>query len=160
MPKLVRELAPLAVAVALFGALIAVLLANGSNLGSWLLAAFLVGHGWVHFMYVMPQPKAAAATASGPDWPFSLDRSWLGAGGALHGLGLILVVLTAVGYLLAALATIPIVVPAAMWAGLVVFSSLASALLMALFFNPQLILGLAIDAALLAVVILDVWRPV
>jgi len=160
MAKLVRELGPLAVAVTLFGVVIAYLLANGNNIGNWLLAGFLIGHGWVHFMYVVPQPKASAATASGPDWPFSLDHSWLGAGGAQHGLGLILIVLTAAGFMLAALASIPIMVPADLWAGLIVFASLASALLMALFFNPQLLLGLAIDVALLAVVVLDLWRPV
>jgi hypothetical protein len=159
MLKLVRELGPLAVAVAFIGAVIAYLLASGNNIGNWLLAAFLIGHGWVHFMYVMPQPKTATATAAGPDWPFSLDRSWLGGGSALHGLGTVLVVVTAAGYMLAALASIPLIVSPDMWAALVIFSSLVSALLIGLFFSPSLLLGLAIDAALIAAVVLASWRP-
>ena len=48
MAKRIRELGPLAVATAVFGVVIALLLSNGNNLGNWLLAAFLVGHGWIH----------------------------------------------------------------------------------------------------------------
>lgn len=160
MAKRIRELGPLAVATAVFGVVIALLLSNGNNLGNWLLAAFLVGHGWIHLMYVMPRPKASAATAGGPPWPFDLDHSWLAAGGAgLHVIGLLLVAVTVVGYFLAGLATIPIVISADLWPLLVLVSTVASALLMALFFNPGLMIGLAVDATLIALVVVTSWRP-
>jgi hypothetical protein len=160
MAKRIRELGPLAVATAVLGVVIVVLLSNGNNLGNWLLAAFLVGHGWIHLMYVMPRPKASAATAGGPPWPFDLDHSWLAAGGAgLHVFGLLLVAVTVVGYFLAGLATITIVISADLWPMLVLGSTAASALLMALFYNPGLLIGHAIDVALIAAVIFGDWRP-
>jgi hypothetical protein len=38
------------------------------------LAAFVFAHGAIHISYLTPPPPA---TASGPAWPFSLDRSWV-----------------------------------------------------------------------------------
>jgi hypothetical protein len=46
-----------------------------------------------------------------------------------------------------------------LWRAAVVASAAASIVLLALFFNPQLILGLAIDAVLLWVVLAPVWWP-
>ena len=64
-----------------------------------------------------------------------------------------------VGYFLAGLATIPIVISADLWPLLVLVSTVASALLMALFFNPGLMIGLAVDATLIALVVVTSWRP-
>jgi hypothetical protein len=168
MPKIVRELGPLAFGVAVFGLVIGLLLQAGNPIGNWLLAAFLVGHGWVHMMYVMQQPRAAAeakaATAGGPEWAFELDRSWLlSAVGTpatvLHGLGRILVVITVGGYMLAGLATIPLFLPATLWAPLVLVSTFASLALLVLFFHRNLLIGLAISAVLLWVVVTSAWVP-
>ena len=67
---------------------------------------------------------------------------------------------TVVGYFLTGLATIPIVIPADMWAMLVIVSTITSALLMALFYNPGLLIGLAIDVVLIAALVFAAWRPV
>ena len=162
--KFVREMGPLAITVALFGGVIAVLLRDGNVLGTWLLAAFLVGHGWVHAMYVMPRPAPAVATAKGPAWPFELDHSWLLSplgvpAPTLRLIGAVLAAGTIAGYGVAALATIPLVVPAAAWAALVVASTVASLGLMGLFFHRNLLIGFAIDAVLLAVALTSVWLP-
>jgi hypothetical protein len=176
MLKMVRELGLLAVGVAVAGLVIAWLLAGGNVLGNWLLAAFLFGHGWIHVMYVTPppparQPATAAVTigggraAPGPEWAFpGLDHSWLLD--ALHSpraatvlLGRVLVVVSVVSYSLAALAAIPLVVSAGLWAPLVLVATLASAVLMLLYFHRNLIIGLAIDAVLLWVVIVNLWTP-
>ena len=39
-----------------------------------LLAVLLIGHGVIHTGFVSPRPPA---TAGGPPWPFTLDRSWI-----------------------------------------------------------------------------------
>jgi hypothetical protein len=165
MVKLIRDLGPLAIGVALFGLLIAYLIGQGSNIGNWLLAAFLVGHGWVHVMYLVPRPEPQPATASGPDWAFELNRSWLLSGlglstPTLRALGIVLVVVTLVGYVLAAMASIPLLVPVAAWTALIVAATAASALLMAVFFSPMLLIGFGIDVVLLWIVLMRVWRPV
>lgn len=161
MLKVIRELTPLALIVAAVGAVIAVLLAAGSNLGNWLLAMFLIAHGWVHIMYVMPRPQSTAASSGRAEWAFDLNYSWLaGNVPAMRALGLGLVSLTVVGYALAGLASIPLLVPVDLWAALVVASSLLGGLLVILFFNRMLIIGLVVDVLLLAAVLFTGWRPV
>ena len=162
--KTIRELGPLAVGVALFGVLIAVLLNGGSIVGNWLFAIFLLGHGWIHTMYVMPQPKATAAAAKGVQWAFELDHSRVlsAIGLAPAGqrmFGSLLVAATVAVFSVAAMATIPLIVPASAWPGLTVAASAASLTLIGLFFNRNLVIGLAIDLVLLAVAFSSVWLP-
>jgi len=164
MTRTVRDLGPLAIGVALFGVLIAVLLNGGNVVGSWLFAAFLLGHGWVHTMYVMPQPKVSAAGAKGAQWPFELDHSpILSAIGLAPGgqrtLGSLLVAATVAGYSVAAMATIPLILPASSWPALVVASSVVSLALIGVFFHRNLLVGVAIDVVLLAVCFSSVWLP-
>lgn len=166
MVKMIRELGPLAVGVALLGLVIAWLLQGGNVIGNWLLAAFLMGHGWVHTMYVMRQPAAQpAAAAGGTEWAFPpLDRSWLLSpigtpAAASQLLGRLLVAATVLLYTLAALATIPLLVPATLWATLIISGTIASAVLMLVFFHRNLVIGLAIDVVLLVVAALAVWSP-
>ena len=61
--------------------------------------------------------------------------------------------------LLAALATIGILVPAEWWSGLVVAQAVSSLLLLAVCFSPILLNGFAIDLALLWLVFLSGWSP-
>jgi hypothetical protein len=163
--KTIRSLAPLAVGLAILGFVIAWLLNRHIAAGEWLFAGVLVGHGWVHAMFAMPRPPAKEADAAGaPEWPFDMGESWLvsraGIGAnAVRVVGLIVIAVVAIGFLLAGLATVGIVVPAGAWPGLVATSAIASAVLLALFFSPQLVLGLAIDAILLVVVAASIWSP-
>ena len=103
-----------------------------------------------------------AATA--PDWPFDLRASWLatrsGSGpGAFVAMGRVLALVTFVLSLLAALATVGILVPAAWWQGLVVGSSLASLAMLVVWFAPMLLLGILIDVALVWLAIAGPWSP-
>jgi hypothetical protein len=125
------------------------------------LAAFLAAHALIHVSYLTPAPPA---TASGPQWPFDLGGSWLvtGAGmdpNLIKPLGAALVVVTAVLLLTAALATGGWIVPADLWPAAVAGGAISSALLLALFFHPWLVLGLAIDAVLLWVTLVSGWLP-
>jgi hypothetical protein len=164
MLKTITGLWPFVVVLAVIGIAIWWLLGREMALGRWLLGGFLFAHGWVHVMFVMPRPAPAAATAGGPEWPFDMSRSWVVTAAGLDPslvrlIGVVLVVVVAVGFLLAGLATAGILVPSGWWQALVVASAAASALLLALFLSPQLVLGVAIDAVLLWVVLAAVWAP-
>jgi hypothetical protein len=125
-----------------------------------LLAAFLAAHALIHVSYLTPAPPR---TADGPEWPFELSRSWLVTALQLdpavaRAIGTALVGGTVVLLVAAALAAAGWVVPSGLWAPLVAAGSVASLLTLTLFFHPWLLLGFAIDAALLWAVLVG-WRP-
>lgn len=124
-----------------------------------LLAAFIAAHALIHASYLTPAPSR---TAGGPEWPFELTRSWLVTAlqidpGVVRLLGVSLASLTVVLVLAAALATAGWI-PAGMWPALTLAGAVASLLTLGLFFHPWLILGVAIDAALVWAVLAG-WRP-
>ena len=121
-----------------------------------------MAHGLIHVSYLTPAPPR---TAAGPEWPFELSRSWLVTGLRLdprmaRTLGAALVAGTATLLVAAGLATGGWLIPAAWWEGLVLSGAVLSILTLGFFFHPWLILGLAIDAALLWVVLVSGWQPV
>ena len=160
----VRQLLPLAIGVALVAGVTWLLLDRDVELGRWLLAALILGHGLAHLAFVVPTPEPAKPTGSGIDWPFDLGRSWpvtrIGLDARLvRGAGIVLTAVTVVTSLLAALATIGILVPADWWSGLVVAQAVSSLFLLALCFSPILLNGFAIDLALLWLALLSGWNP-
>lgn len=127
-----------------------------------LLAAFLVAHALIHVSYLTPAPPR---TAGGPEWPFEMAKSWAVSGlgldpGIVRLVGAALVTTTIVLLGAAAFATLGWIVPVAWWPSLVVGGAVASALTLALFFHPWILLGFAIDAALLWTVLVMGWQPV
>jgi hypothetical protein len=125
-----------------------------------LLAVFLFAHGAIHLSYLSPRPPA---TASGPSWPFVLERSWalspLGVEPrVLRVMGLALAVATLAAFTLAA-ASVLGVVPQALWTAAVALGAAASLGLLVTFFHPWLILGVVIDLALLGAALLARWTP-
>ena len=162
--RTLTELLPLGIGVAIVGIVTWFLLDRGWPIGPWLLGLLLFAHGWVHLLFVFPKPQPAAATADGPAWPFDMTRSWLitGAGldvGLVRTLGVALMAIVFVAFLLAALSTVNVLVPVGWWPGLVIGSAVGSALLLAAFFSPTLLLGFGVDAALLWLVLASVWSP-
>jgi hypothetical protein len=126
-----------------------------------LLGAFLAAHALIHVSFLTPAPPR---TAGGPEWPFEMARSWLVTGAGLdaaliRALGTALVVATIALLAAAGLATVGWMVPPDWWSALVVWGAAASALTLILFFHPWLVLGLAIDAALLWAVLVMGWSP-
>ncbi len=164
MAKTLKSLLPLAVGLVAYGLAVWFLLHNDMAIGRWLFGTFLVGHGLVHVMFAAPQPAARPATANGVDYPFDMARSWPVSAGLDAGLVRILAVALAssivLGFVLAGLAIVGLLVPAGWWQGLVVGSTFASIVLLALAFSPGLLLGVAIDALLLWVVFASSWVPV
>jgi hypothetical protein len=127
-----------------------------------LVAAFLAGHALIHASYLTPVP---AQTAGGPEWPFAMSRSWLLTGRHLEPrfvtlVGTVLIAATVTAFLLAALATLGIAVPGAWWPFLVSAGAGLSMATLGIFFHPWLVVGLAIDAALLWGVLVADWLPV
>jgi hypothetical protein len=162
--KTMLELLPIAIGVALVGAVTWFLLDRDIGFGKWLLAGLLFAHGWVHLMFVFPVPEATPATANGLAYPFQMGRSWLitNAGmdaGAVRTVGTLMMIVTFAASLLAALATVGWFVPAGWWSGLVLAASGSSAVLLAIFFSPALALGFVIDAALWILVLASIWSP-
>jgi len=162
--RAVTGLIPLAIGVAVAGVVTWSLLTRDWVIGPWVLAALLLAHGWVHLMFVFPQPDPAGATTGAAAWPFDMAESWLIRTGGMdvgpvRGAGIVLMVAVVFGFGLAALATIGVLIPAGWWAGLVVGSSLGSLVLLTMFFSPMLLLGHAIDVALLGLVVASVWSP-
>jgi hypothetical protein len=159
-----RQLLPLVIGVAVVGLVTWLLLANEWALGPWLLAGLLFAHGWVHLMFVAPVREPAVATAGGPAWPFDMGGSWLIGGVGLdtalvRALGIAMMALVMLGFSLAALATVGVLVPAEWWNWLVVTSAVASMVLLTLFFSPLLLLGYAIDLALIWLSVTSAWSP-
>ncbi len=124
-----------------------------------LLGGFLLAHGLIHAMFLAPRPPA---TASGPAWPFEIGRSWvltpLGLdAGAVRLLGVALIAATIGGFALAAIAALG--VAPGLWPVGVAVGAVASLLLLALFFHPWLVLGVAIDLVFLWAVLVASWSP-
>jgi hypothetical protein len=125
-----------------------------------LVVAFLLAHAAIHAAFVSPRPTA---TAGGPPWPFDLERSWLlGRIGVdpevARVAGIALVAVTVAGFAAAAIAALG-VLPPFVWTAAVTVGVTGSLGLLVLFFHPWLILGVAIDVALVWAVLFAGWDP-
>ena len=125
-----------------------------------LLAGFLLAHAGIHASFASPRPPARK---SAPAWPFDLSRSWLltplGFGArATRPLGIGLLGLTLAGLGFGGMVALGFL-PAGLWSPAIVVGAVASLGLLVLFFHRWLILGLAIDAALLRAVLVAGWTP-
>lgn len=118
-----------------------------------LFGLFLIAHGLVH---------AGLAAAPIPNDPESkpgafftaASRSWLlpqlGLGGsAIQWIGIVLVILSTVGFVLAGLGVLGVPGLNTIWRAVTVISSCLSLLLLILFWHPWLIVGVLIDIGLL-----------
>lgn len=112
------------------------------------LGLVLVAHGLVHLMWWAPSDD--------PAWPFRLDRSWLLPEAIRRPVAVVLVAVVVAGFALVGLAVWGVPGLASIWPALVVGSSLASLATLVLFFDRQLLWGVAIDVALIVVAL---WRP-
>jgi len=159
-----KALVPLAIGIAVIALAVWLMLVNDIALGPWLLALLLFGHGWVYLMFVFPKPASPNADGGDTGYPFDFGRSWLirRAGldaGIVRGIGIVLMVTVFVLFLLAALSTVGLIVPTDWWAGLMIAAALSSTLMLALFYSPALVLGFAINAAVILLVLSDSWSP-
>jgi len=158
-----RALLPMAIGVAVIGGITWFLLTRGWAIGPWLLAVLLVAHGLLHLLFAVPRSRRPA-TGSLAGLP-GLTDSWLIgrlgiAAGLVRAAGAVLVALVVAGFGLAALSTLGLIVPTHWWAGLVTGSAVGSIALLTLLYSPSLLLGYAIDLALLWLALVSGWSPV
>jgi hypothetical protein len=104
--------------------------------------AFLVAHGLVHLLYLADDVPE-----------FSMDQSWLVPGAARRPLALGLVAATIVGFLVVALAVWGLPGLSGWWPGVAVVACLLSMVLLGLYWDTWLMVGFAIDLAVLAVAV-------
>lgn len=162
--KTIVGILPWAVVVAAIGGATWWLLSRDIPAGRWLLAALLIGHGAVHVMFAIPASAAETAAGGAPAWPFDMARSWAVTGVGLdidtiRAVGTVLIAVIVGGFALSALSTVAILVPPDWWRASLVLSAVGSAAMLLLFFEPQLLLGLGIDAVLVSAVAARVWAP-
>jgi hypothetical protein len=112
-----------------------------------LFGLFLVAHGLIHVSYLAPTPPDA-----GSGWPFNLGRpALLGALGqpALQMVGVGLALIAIAGLVAAGLGWLGLFGANGWWAPVAIAGSVASVLLLVIFFHPWIVLGIAIDLILI-----------
>jgi hypothetical protein len=128
------------------------------------LGIFLMAHGAVHaILAVAPNPGEEEARPGA--FFTAVDRSWLLPqlgldAGVIRWIGIILVALSALGFILAGLGVLGVPGLSAVWRSVAIGSSCLSLLLLILFWYPWLIVGVAIDIAVLLMLIWAKWPTV
>ena len=113
-----------------------------------ILGVLLIAHGLVHLLWF--------ASSGNPAWPFRLDRSWLVPGAARTPTAVVLIALVVVGFALLGLAVWGVPGLTSIWPVLAIGSAAASLATLVLFWDRQLLWGVAIDVALMSVAL---WQP-
>jgi len=112
------------------------------------LGVLLVAHGLVHLLWFAPRDD--------PAWPFRFDRSWLVPEATRKPVGVVLIALVVVGFALLGLAVWGVPGLASIWPLLAIGAAVVSLAMLLLFFDRQLLWGVAIDVALIVVAL---WHP-
>jgi hypothetical protein len=112
------------------------------------LGVLLVAHGLVHVLWFAPNDD--------PAWPFRLDRSGLLSESTRKPVAVALVAVIVAGFGLLGLAVWGVPGLGSIWPGLAIGAAVASLAALVLFWDRQLLLGVAIDVTLIAVAL---WRP-
>ena len=104
----------------------------------------LIAHGLVHLLYFVRVPDD-------PTFPFRITRSWLVPEAARRPLALALTAVTIAAFALLGLAVWGVPGLAALWPLWAVVGAAASLAMIVVFWHPQLVVGILIDLALIAV---------
>jgi hypothetical protein len=110
---------------------------------------FLVAHGLVHLLYVMPKQDD-------PSFPFTLKESWLIPAAVRRPSGVVLVTETVTAFALLGLAVWGVPGLSSAWPVLAIVAAALSLSLLVAFWNSHLFVGIGIDLALVA---LALTRP-
>jgi hypothetical protein len=118
------------------------------------LGLFLVAHGLVHAgIWTTPKPATGKARPFDPASSWLLDR--LGASQrSAHMVSVVLALVAAAGFVVGGLG---LLVHAAWWGAVAGGSAAVSLLLMVLYFNPWLVVGLGIELAIIAALLRAGW---
>jgi hypothetical protein len=125
-----------------------------------IVALFLILHGLVHGILAMvPDPNAPGA-----GFGTFFSRSWLLAGLGLsesagRPIAIVLAAIATIGFIATGLALLDILVPFDWWRALAIASAVVSLLLLVIFWNLYLIVGVGIDVVILVTLIFTDWTP-
>ena len=125
-----------------------------------IVAIFLILHGLVHaILALVPDPNTLGA-----GFATFFSRSWLFSGLGLspstgRPIAILLAAIAAIGFVAAGLALLGFLVPFDWWRSLAIASAVVSLLLLVVFWNTYLIVGILIDIAILVTLIFFNWRP-
>jgi hypothetical protein len=122
---------------------------------------FLIAHGWIHGSYLQKRPEQKPGA---PVWPFELGHSWLLSplgvpGGMVKGIGTLLAIVTVAGFTVSGLGWLGVPVLKTWWVPATIVSSIASLLLLLLYWNTMLVLGIVIDAVILYLAVIKNIKP-
>lgn len=128
------------------------------------LALFIIAHGLVHAILAMA-PNPADADAKPGAFFTAAERSWLlpqlGLNAAtVQWIGIVLVVLSTLGFVLAGLGIFGVAGLSTIWRMVAIFSAWVSLLLLVLFWHPWLPVGVLIDIGALVALLLVNWPPI
>lgn len=117
-----------------------------------LIALFLVAHGLIHILFAPASPPKDAK-----GWPFQINHSWLlaplGLDRFARPIGMGLVILTVLGFILTGLGLLGVPLLHESWETLALVSAALSFLLLVLFWNRSLVVGVAIDVVIVVAVL-------
>ncbi len=128
------------------------------------LGIFIIAHGLVHaILAVAPNPSDTNAKPGA--FFTATDRSWLLpqlglSASAVQWIGIILVVVSTVGFILAGLGIFGVAGLSVIWRMLAIISSFVSLLLLILFWHPWLPVGVLIDIGILIALLWAKWPPI
>lgn len=125
-----------------------------------IVAIVLILHGLVHAILAMvPDPKE-------PDAGFAtfFSQSWLLSGlgisqSAARPIAILLAAIATIGFVASGLALLDILVPFDWWSTLATASAAISLLLLIIFWNIYLIVGVLIDITILVTLLFTSWTP-
>ena len=112
------------------------------------LGLLLVAHGLIHLMWFVPNDDAA--------WPFRLDRSRLLLEASRRTVGTALIALVGAAFALLGPAVWGVPGLVSIWPILAIVGAVASAAVLVVFWDRQLVMGVVIDVALIVVAL---WQP-
>ncbi len=104
---------------------------------------FLVAHGLVHLLYLVTKEDD-------PNWPFTLDRSWLIPGALRRPIGIVLLAAIVAAFALLGLAVWGVPGLSGAWLVIAIVSAVLSLAVLVAFWNSHLFWGIGIDVALIA----------
>lgn len=110
----------------------------------YLISFFLAAHGLLHLSYLTPKPDD-------PNYPFDFTRGWFAdiVGSTAGAIGATLVTVTALAFIVAALAYVGVPGFVDFGKAAAVTGAISSLILLILFWHTWLILGVVIDLVIL-----------
>lgn len=104
---------------------------------------FIIAHGLVHLLYLVTKEDD-------PRWPFTLDKSWLVPDAVRRPAGIVLLAATVAAFALLGLAVWGVPGLSGAWPLIAIVSAVLSLTLLVAYWNSQLVAGICIDVAVIA----------